>query len=121
MNIPIIIIITIVSLLSAFFSYFVLVTTYDKKDDTLVSRTSKSDGKIDEEFITNFYKAYGGVENIKEVLIKGNRLSVEVFKLDLVETDSIQNLGASGIFVSGNKIKGNFSENSYVIYEKINK
>jgi phosphotransferase system IIB component len=47
----------------------------------------------------------GGIDNIKSVQLDGSRLRFEVRNLKLCDYQGLKNLGAAGIFVSGQQVK----------------
>jgi len=53
-----------------------------------------------------------GTNNIVNVECDMSRVTVEVKDIDLVNTARLQEKGASGVLLVGNKVKCNFKENS---------
>ena len=56
-----------------------------------------------------------GVDNIVSVECEMSRVTVEVKDIDIVDTTRLQEKGASGVLLVGNKVKCNFKENSEII------
>lgn len=61
-----------------------------------------------------FYELFGA-DNIISVDCEMSRLTVEVKDIELVNTAGLQEKGASGVLLVGNKVKCNFKENTEAI------
>lgn len=64
------------------------------------------------EFEDNLYSELFGIDNILSVECEMSRVTVEVKDIDKVNTQLLQERGASGVLLVGNKVKCNFKENA---------
>ena len=88
----------------------------------LKKKNSKPKVKINEEFINTLIEYFGGVANINAVATEnGGRLNITVNDLDLLNTDGIKSLAASGVFITGNTVKTLYREDSATIKMEIEK
>lgn len=72
--------------------------------------------EINDEYIDELIKAFGGKENIKEVKTEnGGRVAIEVNDLDLLDNDKIKELATSGVFITGNVVKTLYREDSQLV------
>lgn len=74
---------------------------------------------VDKEQQTQFLLAFGGKENIVSVGKELSRLTVEVKNIELVQTEQLQTLGATGILLVGNLVKATFRDRTAYIYEML--
>lgn len=74
---------------------------------------------LSDETIAGILKNLGGVENIKDVAIDGARIKFVIHNLDLCNLNEIRNLGAVGVFVSGNAVKFMLTNNADHLIEEI--
>ena len=89
-----------------------------------LKRKKKSKPKIviNDEFINELVKNYGGLSNIKDVLVDNGRLKIEVLDFEKVNLDGIQKLSSDGgVFATGNVIKTLYKLDSKTIKEKLDK
>lgn len=71
------------------------------------------DIKIDYDAVqTNELSDLFGVDNIIDVSVDMSRVTVEVKDIDLVDTKGLQEYGASGILLVGNKVKCSFKDDA---------
>lgn len=71
------------------------------------------DIKIDYDAVqTNELSDLFGVDNIIDVAVDMSRVTVEVKDIDLVDTKGLQEYGASGILLVGNKVKCSFKDDA---------
>lgn len=61
--------------------------------------------ELTQEEINAYLATLGGIDNIKSVQHDGSRLRFEVKNLKLCDYQGLKNLGAAGIFVSGQQVK----------------
>ncbi len=72
--------------------------------------------EINDEYIDELIKAFGGKDNIKEVKTEnGGRVAIEVNDLDLLDNDKIKSLAVSGVFITGNVVKTLYREDSQLV------
>ena len=70
--------------------------------------------EINDEYIDELVKAFGGASNIKGVKTEnGGRVAVEVN--DLLNNDKIKELATSGVFITGNIVKTLYREDSQLV------
>ena len=60
---------------------------------------------IEDEKINEFIISYGGIKNINKAEIEGSRLKINLKDVSKANIDKFKDLGATGIFISGNNIK----------------
>ncbi len=71
------------------------------------------DIKIDYDAVqTNELSNLFGVDNIIDVSVDMSRVTVEVKDIDLVDATGLQEYGASGILLVGNKVKCSFKDDA---------
>lgn len=71
------------------------------------------DIKIDYDAVqTNELRDLFGVDNIIDVSVDMSRVTVEVKDIDLVDAKGLQEYGASGILLVGNKVKCSFKDDA---------
>ncbi len=66
---------------------------------------NKEEETFDNETLKRLVSSFGGKDNIIDIQNNSQRLSISVKNLEKVELNELNNLGAQGVFVSGNKIK----------------
>lgn len=64
-----------------------------------------------------FYDAFGGESNIKSIENEMNRIIIEVEDITSVNTESLKELGATGVLLVGNTVKCGFGDRAKYIYE----
>ncbi|HQN74825.1 MAG TPA: hypothetical protein PK160_02185 [Bacillota bacterium] len=62
----------------------------------------------------------GGIANINKASLDGNRIKFQVKDIDIVRLEGFKELGASGIFVSGNNVKMVLPFSAQMTVDKIN-
>lgn len=67
------------------------------------------------DFGGDLYSELFGDDNIINVEWEMSRVTVEVKDIDKVNTDLLQERGASGVLLVGNKVKCNFKENAETV------
>lgn len=87
-------------------------------------KKSNLDEKINEQDIdqdqrTQFLNAYGGGENVQEVSIERNKVSVKVIDIDKVDGDVLRELGASNVLLIGNEVRCSYEDRAEYIYKLI--
>lgn len=81
-------------------------------------RNKEAPFEVDSDQQSRFYEAYGSKENIVSVKRELSRITVIVNDWEKVDTNLLQELGASGVLIAGNSIKASFGDRSEFI-EKI--
>ena len=91
----------------------------------LIKKNSKKTPKIkiDDKFINDLLKAYGGIDNISSTALDNGsgRLRVSVKTLDLCNLDELKGFSTKGVFVTNNVIVTLFKYDSKRIKEEIDK
>ena len=87
-------------------------------------KKSNLDEKINEQDIdqdqrTQFLNAYGGGENVQEVSIERNKVSVKVIDIEKVDGDVLRELGASNVLLIGNEVRCSYEDRAEYIYKLI--
>lgn len=79
--------------------------------------------KIDDKFIEDLLRAYGGIDNISSTALDNGsgRLRVSVKTLDLCNLDELKGFSTKGVFVTNNVIVTLFKYDSKRIKEEIDK
>lgn len=62
----------------------------------------------------------GGIANINKASLDGNRIKFQVKDIDIVKLEGFKDLGASGIFISGNNVKMVLPFSAQMTVDKIN-
>ena len=75
---------------------------------------------ISDELIDDLLKHLGGIDNIAAATQDGARLKFTIVDVDRCQLDQIRNLGAVGIFVSGNQVKFMLPSNAERLIHHIN-
>lgn len=83
------------------------------------SKKKSSLMSVDHEQKVLFENAYGGKDNIISVNNEMSRLIVEVKDVDKVSGETLKELGATGVLITGNVVKASFQERAKNIYEMI--
>ena len=93
---------------------FALIKTikFAKKKQSFIEE--ESENTIEQKAV--FYEAYGGESNVKEIVNEMSRIIVTVEDIDLVNTDKLKELGATGILLVGNQVKCGFGDRAKNIY-----
>lgn len=78
--------------------------------------------KIKEEPVSEFQKelffeAYGGENNIKDIVREMSRITVSVIDLSLVNGEKLKDLGAKGVLLVGSMVKASFGDRFKYIFE----
>ena len=81
-------------------------------------RNKEAPFEVDSDQQSRFYEAYDSKENIVSVKRELSRITVIVNDWEKVDTNLLQELGASGVLIAGNSIKASFGDRSEFI-EKI--
>ena len=68
-----------------------------------------------------FYEAYGGEENVLEVKLDMNRISVKVADVNKVNGERLKELGASGVLIVSDMVKASFSDRAKYVYKLMEK
>ncbi|MFA5036820.1 MAG: hypothetical protein WC479_06560 [Candidatus Izemoplasmatales bacterium] len=79
------------------------------------------DKPLDTEIITGFIRNLGGIANIQQASQDGARLKFNVIDIEKCNLDAIRDLGALGIFVTGNTIKLMYPGNAMSVIDGINR
>ena len=66
-----------------------------------------------------FLNAYGGSDNVLEVAIERQKITVKVKDIDKVQGEELKNLGASGVLLIGNEVRASFSDRAQYVYDLI--
>ena len=94
----------------AFVAFAIALVKRAKKAKKVVPSVEERNSEIVEAF---------GSGNIKEVEMEMSRITVRVANVEVVNTERIKELGASGILLGGDKIKCSFKENVEEIYNQL--
>jgi phosphotransferase system IIB component len=73
-----------------------------------------------DELITEIIDYFGGTSNLKSASKDGSRLRITVVDVKKCQLEEIKNLGATGVFVTGNQVKLMFPFPVEKLVEKIN-
>lgn len=74
---------------------------------------------VDNQNVEKFLQLLGGKENIITVSYEHSRLKVELRNIKLVKVQEIKDLGASGIFIAGNKLQAIIGANASELEEAL--
>lgn len=66
-----------------------------------------------------FFDAYGSEENVLEVALVRNKVSVKVTDIDKVDGEKLRELGASNVLLIGNEVRASFEDRATYIYNLI--
>lgn len=75
---------------------------------------------VEDETINDFIDCYGGIKNINKAELEGSRLKVNLNDINKANIDKFKDLGATGIFISGNNIKMVLPYDMSKLIQKIN-
>lgn len=77
---------------------------------------------IDDAYIDELIKAFGGINNISDVSTEnGGRVAIKVKDLDMLNVEDIKGLATSGVFITGYTVKTLFREDSQTVKNAIGK
>lgn len=68
-----------------------------------------------------FYNAYGGNENVLEVNLEMNRVTVKVVDIEKVDGEKLKELGATGVLLVGDLVKASYSDRAKYVYKLMEK
>ena len=97
----------------------IMVNSLKKKTKKQINLTGSD--AISHQKALDFIQALGGVNNIEGVDSCMSRVRINIHDVDRIDQQQIQNLGASGLFMSGNQIQAIFGSESTLISEEIEK
>jgi phosphotransferase system IIB component len=100
-------------IVTVIFIVFIVYVTYFRKTKAKIPLMS-------EEAISLVIKSLGEESNLHSASIEGARLSLKVKNIKICDLESIKQLGALGIFVSGNSIKLMFPFDASDLVNRIN-
>ncbi|MBP5407692.1 MAG: hypothetical protein J6Y42_00965 [Bacilli bacterium] len=78
-----------------------------------------NDPTVDESQKEEFLNAYGGSDNVLEVAIERQKITVKVKDIEKVQGEELKNLGASGVLLIGNEVRASFSDRAQYVYDLI--
>jgi phosphotransferase system IIB component len=93
---------TALTILLALLLYFALLKIYDT---AYVKGAKRHHLNVNDELVTQLLNHLGGEGNIKQVSFEYSRLKVELQDVKIVNLEAIKDLGATGIFIAGNKLQ----------------
>lgn len=88
------------------------VIKFAKKKQSFIE--DESENTIEQKAV--FYEAYGGESNVKDIVNEMSRITVTVEDIDLVNTEKLKELGATGILLVGNQVKCGYGDRAKNIY-----
>ena len=100
----------------AFLIVFGIVKMIIKAKKSLKKSSELENGEKDQEQLAIFELAYGGRENIVSVNNELNRITVEVKEIELVDSQKLKDLGATGVLLVGNQVKCGFGDRATYVY-----
>jgi len=62
----------------------------------------------------------GGINNIKQVTLDGNRVKFKVHNIEITNLEAFKSIGATGVFISGDNVKMVLPFDSKNLVDKIN-
>ena len=62
----------------------------------------------------------GGIKNIKQVTLDGNRVKFKVHNIEITNLEAFKSIGATGVFISGDNVKMVLPFDSKNLVDKIN-
>lgn len=98
------------SILILYLVYFSSLYLYDIR---FVKKQQETKVTVSDELVEKFLQLLGGKDNIISVSYEHSRLKVELNNINLIDVQEIKNLGASGIFIAGNKLQAIIGNNAY--------
>ena len=110
------VVIVLVLLLLVLYFFFLYL-----QDVTYVKKALKSKISVDDDLANEFLVLLGGKDNIKSITFQSSRLKVECVNTKVIQLEEIKNLGASGIFLAGNKLQAIIGTNAADLEEAIKK
>jgi phosphotransferase system IIB component len=99
----------LLTILLSIILYFIFLYLHDSR---YVAVSQKSKVEINDELVTEFLKTLGGEANVLTVSYEYSRLKVELKDVKLVNLDQIKTLGATGVFLAGNKLQAIIGPNA---------
>lgn len=93
------------TVLVVIFLTFIYFVTLLLSDRLYVRSSQKSRIDVNDELIMQLLLYFGGNDNVESVSFEHSRLKVELKDPKLVNLEAIQALGATGIFVAGNRLQ----------------
>ncbi|HEY8364855.1 MAG TPA: PTS transporter subunit EIIB [Haloplasmataceae bacterium] len=97
------------SIILLYILYFISLFLYD---NTFIKKQQKVKVNVNEEIVQSFLDSLGGKDNILSLSYAYSRLKVELNDISKVNLDNIKSLGASGVFVAGNKLQAIIGSNA---------
>jgi len=85
--------------------------------------TIKPKGKEEVEGIDHFEKVVenlGGIVNIVTASLDGSRVKFQIKDIEVTKLDAFKEIGATGVFISGNNVKMVLPFNAQTLVDKIN-
>ncbi|ERJ11538.1 PTS glucose-like transporter subunit IIB [Haloplasma contractile] len=76
---------------------------------------------INDEKVAQFMNALGGKDNVVDVSYELRRVKIELVDVEQINPDEIKELGATGMFISGNKLQAIIGENAEELDELLKK
>lgn len=68
-----------------------------------------------------FYEAFGGEENVLEISVEMNRLTIKTVDINKVNGERLKELGATGVLLVGDLVKVSFGDRAKYIYKLMEK
>ena len=93
------------TILVVIFLVILYFTTLFLADRAYVRQSQKSKMDVNDELIMQLLRYFGGNDNVESVSFEHSRLKVELKDPKIVNLEAIQELGATGIFVAGNRLQ----------------
>lgn len=97
------------SIIVLYLLYFISLYMYDVY---FVRSQQEKKVVVNNEVAQNFLQLLGGKDNIISVTYEHSRLKVELKNIKIVQLDAIKSLGASGVFIAGNKLQAVIGSNA---------
>lgn len=98
----------------ALFAIFKTIKNQKKKNKSISDEVDLEQQEI-------FYNAYGGSENILEVNLEMNRVTVKVVDIEKVDGEKLKELGATGVLLVGDLVKASYSDRAKYVYKLMEK
>ena len=102
-----------------FLIVFIIILITSSKSGPKKKVIAKEDDAIYRKKAIDFAESLGGIENITAIDSCMSRLKINVIDTDEIDQNKVQNLGASGIFLSGNQVQAIFGEESELLKHQI--
>jgi phosphotransferase system IIB component len=93
---------TVITIGLSILFYYILLKIYDA---AYVKGAKRHHLTVNDELVTELLNHLGGEENIKHVSFEYSRLKVELQDVKRAHLEGIKELGATGIFIAGNKLQ----------------